>query len=127
MNNNEQYYICKSYKIKPTIGKYSLKSATYLLLMKFNVKQRDGPARVGELTIVKKMVITPNILFIDTDRFKAPSFADIILTNIDSKTDKPVLKFSNNLLLEKFIIDQNEDSLIKTINDDISIVLFATQ
>jgi len=49
--------------------------------MQFNVKKRYGPARIGELSVDDKRVVTPNILFVDTTRFKAPNFADILITN----------------------------------------------
>ena len=57
--------------------------------MKFSVKLRDGPARIGELLIDNKQVVTPNILFVNTGRFKAPNFADIIATNTKRHKDKP--------------------------------------
>jgi archaeosine synthase len=58
--------------------------------MEFNVKNRDGPARTGELLIGEdKRVSTPNILFIETSRFKAPDFADVLITY--GKQGKPTL------------------------------------
>ena len=47
--------------------------------MQFNIKHRDGPARIGEIVIDGNKVISPNILFVNTDRFKAPYFADLII------------------------------------------------
>jgi queuine/archaeosine tRNA-ribosyltransferase len=49
--------------------------------MQFNIKCRDGPARIGELLIKDKKITTPTIAFIDTSRFKAPDFADFLITN----------------------------------------------
>jgi archaeosine synthase len=69
--------------------------------MEFNIKKRDGPARTGELTVNAKKIITPNILFVDTQRFKAPDFADVLLTNEKKTTRKPILKFSDKLLIQK--------------------------
>ena len=71
-------------------------------IMNFEVKKRDGPARIGELKIDDKRVITPNILFVNTSRFKAPDFADAIITNSDLEIEKPALKilggmFSQNI------------------------------
>jgi queuine/archaeosine tRNA-ribosyltransferase len=57
--------------------------------MQFSVNKRDGPARIGELVIEDKRVTTPNILFVNTSRFKAPDYADFIITNKDPKTKKP--------------------------------------
>ena len=57
--------------------------------MQFSVKNRDGPARIGELFIEDKIVITPNILFVNTSRTKAPNFADILITNNNQKIKKP--------------------------------------
>ena len=55
--------------------------------MKFKIKQRDGPARIGNLTIDNKENITPNIFFINTSRFKAPDFADVMISDEDIKTN----------------------------------------
>ena len=65
--------------------------------MQFQVKSRDGPARIGELLIENKKIVTPNILFIDTKRFKAPSFADFLITNIDFVSKKPSIKIIDSL------------------------------
>ena len=63
--------------------------------MRFEVKIRDGPARIGELLIEDKTVITPNIFFVNTSRFKAPNFADILITNDNLKTEKTTLSIGN--------------------------------
>ncbi|MCK4995460.1 MAG: DUF5591 domain-containing protein [Thermoplasmatales archaeon] len=73
--------------------------------MQFNVKQRDGPSRIGELLIDNKQVVTPNILYVNTDRFKAPNFADIITTNTKGRKDKPSLQ------IPKQSIHLTEDTL----------------
>ena len=62
------------------------------MIMQFSVEKRDGPARIGEFITEDKKITTPNILFINTSRFKAPSFADILITNDNLKTEKPTLK-----------------------------------
>jgi archaeosine synthase len=84
--------------------------------MDFQVKFRDGPARIGHLTLNKKTIVTPNILFLDTSRCKAPAFSDILLTNRALKTKKPTLqigesifsttknKIQKNLGLENYLI-----------------------
>jgi len=61
--------------------------------MQFNVKKRDELSRIGELLIDDKRIVTPNILSVNTNRFKAFDKADIILSNDKVKTNKPVLKF----------------------------------
>jgi len=63
------------------------------MTMQFSVKNRDGPARIGELLVEDEIVITPNILFVNTSRIKAPNFADILVTNDNQKIKKPY--FSN--------------------------------
>ena len=64
--------------------------------MQFSVKNRDGPARIGELFIEDKIVITPNILFVNTSRTKAPNFADILITNDNQKIKKPTIRIGNS-------------------------------
>lgn len=71
--------------------------------MQFNAKERDGPARIGELLVDDKRVVTPNILFVDTDRFKAPNFADILITNNKRRKYKPILQISSQFIYPKDI------------------------
>jgi archaeosine synthase len=61
--------------------------------MKFYVKKRDELSRIGEIIIDDKKVVTPNILSVNTNRFKAFDNAEVILSNIEVKTNKPILKF----------------------------------
>lgn len=85
--------------------------------MQFQVKKRDGPARIGELTLMDKKIITPNILFIDTNRFKAPGFADLLITNTNCKTTKPSFKISDyffypkELELSELKIEKKENNI----------------
>ena len=65
--------------------------------MQFNIKYRDGPARIGELLVNDKKIITPTIAFIHTPRFKAPDFADFLITNDNLKTEKPALQVGNSI------------------------------
>jgi archaeosine synthase alpha-subunit len=65
--------------------------------MNFRVQYRDGPARIGQLSIHEQNVVTPNILFVHTKRCSAPEFADILLTDKTIKTNKPVVRIHNNL------------------------------
>ncbi|MDH7516912.1 MAG: archaeosine synthase subunit alpha [Candidatus Thermoplasmatota archaeon] len=75
--------------------------------MQFSVNKRDGPARIGELTIEDKIVTTPNILFVNTSRFKAPDFADILITNKDLKTKKPMIKILESMFSSHQPEDEN--------------------
>ncbi len=64
--------------------------------MQLNVNKRDGPSRIGELIIDDYKIITPNIFFVNTSRFKAPDFADIIVTNNNLDRKKPILRISSD-------------------------------
>jgi len=64
--------------------------------MNFRVHNRDGPARIGQLTIDEKIVVTPNILFLHTSRCKAPEFSDILLTNETRKTKIPTIRIGES-------------------------------
>ena len=77
--------------------------------MQFNIKNRNGPGRIAEVAINNKKIVTPNILYINTKRFKAPEFADILISNESVKTDKPSLIFTGKLVLKRKI----EDSCIR--------------
>ena len=104
--------------------------------MQFDVNTRDGPARTGELLIKNKKIVTPNILFVDTKRFKAPKSADIILTNSKSQKNKASIQISNQFIYPKdtpkephlsvinkkekkefYIIPGNKDIIDETLND----------
>jgi archaeosine synthase len=61
--------------------------------MQFYVKKRDELARLGKFQIDDKIIETPNILSLNTKRFKAFHKADIIFSDDIVKTNKPVLKF----------------------------------
>ena len=61
--------------------------------MQYRIKAKDELAKIGELTLNDKKIITPNILSVNTDRFKAFDKADVILSNDKVKTNKPVFKF----------------------------------
>jgi len=76
--------------------------------MAYNIKVRDGPARIGEFDINGKKIITPNILFINTSKFTAPSFAEVIITNNQNITDKPSLKVSKSLFFNSHLKNKDE-------------------
>ena len=81
--------------------------------MLFSVNERDGPARTGEFIIKNKQVKTPNIFYVHTDRFNAPDFAYIIITNSKQQKGKPTLKISNHLIYPKDIPRELHLSAIK--------------
>ena len=80
-------------------------------IMRFEVKNRDGPARIGELLIKDRKITTPNILFVNTSRFKAPNFADILLTNNNIKTERSTLRIGDDAF----------SSLASEVNGELSI------
>jgi len=81
--------------------------------MQFSVNERDGPARTGEFVIENKQVRTPNIFYVHTDRFNAPDFADILITNSKQQKGKPTLKVSNHFIYPKDIPKELHLSEIK--------------
>lgn len=95
--------------------------------MNIKVKKRDGLGKTAEIIINEKKIVTPNILFIHTKRFKAPNFADAILNNIDLNTDKPLLKFKEINFFENPIFELNNDTILKKIYQDIFVFLYSSQ
>ena len=77
--------------------------------MEFSVKKRFGPGRIGELKIDSLKIITPNLLFVDTKRFNPPDFSEILITNEKKKTTKPILEFTDKLLIKR--IEKNYDPI----------------
>jgi predicted RNA-binding protein len=77
--------------------------------MEFSVKKKYGPGRIGELKIDTFKIITPNLLFLETNRFNSPDFSDILITNENRKITKPNLRFSDKLLIKR--IEQTYDPL----------------
>ncbi len=88
------------------------------MLMHFRAIKRDGPARFGEFTIDDVEIKTPNILFLNTKRFNSPKFANILITNVKNKTKKPVLNFSEKLILKR-IKDENNKFCIVEANENL--------
>ncbi len=81
--------------------------------MQFNIKIRDGPARIGEFLFDNRKIVTPNILFLDTERFKATNLADVLITNNELLKDKPTLKIPNHFFYPKDIPKELHLPLIK--------------
>ncbi len=69
--------------------------------MKFQIHHKDGPARTGLLTLEKKEVPIPGILFLHTSRHPGPSFAEILLTNSSVKTKKPCIHIGGSIFSAK--------------------------
>ncbi|HWR64122.1 MAG TPA: archaeosine synthase subunit alpha [Candidatus Thermoplasmatota archaeon] len=69
--------------------------------MDFQVKVRDGPARIGQCTFNKETIVTPNILFLQTSRCNAPTFSDILLTNRTLRTKKPTIQIGESIFSPK--------------------------
>jgi archaeosine synthase len=65
--------------------------------MDFQVKIRDGPARIAHFIHNNETILTPNILFLQTTRCKAPEFSDIFLTNMTLKTKKPTVQIGESI------------------------------
>jgi len=86
--------------------------------MQFSIRQRDGPARIGELNLEKKKIKTPNIFFVNTKRFKAPDFAEIHLpkqiekeSHVISSEDE-LKKITPNLVIIRYasqLLNQNKN------------------
>ena len=84
--------------------------------MLFKIKKRDGAARIGEFLIEKKEIKTPNILYLNTIRFKAPDFGKIVITNKKNKIKIPSLKFTRNSLFSEIKEKNNEFCFISENN-----------
>ena len=89
--------------------------------MSYRIKKRDGPARIS---VSEEKITTPNILYIDTKRHKAPSFADIVLTDKNKKI--PSLYFDKTFFEENKNIDV-EDYFLDLKNKDIVVLKYALQ
>ncbi|MFH1101300.1 MAG: archaeosine synthase subunit alpha [Methanobacteriota archaeon] len=59
--------------------------------MQYSVLKRDGPARIGNLTLNTTSITTPSIAFVHTSRCPSPEFADLLLTNDNEKHEKPAI------------------------------------
>ena len=81
--------------------------------MEYNIKIRDGPARIGEFLLDNRKIVTPNILFLDTKRFKAINLADVLITNSKIQKDKLTLKISNQFFYPKDMPKELNLALIK--------------
>jgi len=78
--------------------------------MSFKIIARDETSKIGEIKLNNKNIIFPNILFVDTDRFKSPNFSEINLTDINKNFDEFLdlenkeffFKFNSNILAVKY-------------------------
>jgi archaeosine synthase len=55
--------------------------------MQFEVKKRDGSARIGFLTINSKKIVTPNIVYTRSRNIEAPRTAEIVITKEPSRSE----------------------------------------
>ena len=77
--------------------------------MRFEVKNRDGAARIGQIHILDEKTTTPNVVFINTSRFQAPDFADFVIQNEDLKSEKILFKVGNSIFSNE--INKKNDEL----------------
>ena len=88
--------------------------------MQFITKLKDCHAKIGQFTINKKSVITPNIFFIKTKRFQPPCFADIFLSYDGKATNKPIINAKKNNL-------EDREDFYKYKKKDLIIIKYASQ
>ena len=68
--------------------------------MKFKIKERDGPGRIGEIVLSEEKISSPNIFFIETKRLNPPDFSEIILTN-NKNNNKAFLEIKREYFFPK--------------------------
>ena len=68
--------------------------------MDFRLQNTDGPAQSGILSCNDGVIETPNILFIQTKRYSAPDFAQILLTKEKQRAHTPQFIIGNNIFTE---------------------------
>ncbi|MCK5548183.1 MAG: hypothetical protein KAI64_04165, partial [Thermoplasmata archaeon] len=66
----------------------------------FEVLDRDGMARVGSWKYGELKISTPALMFVDTDRIKAPEEADVILTTGEKDRSKSSVSIPEYRFLE---------------------------
>ncbi|PNX50281.1 MAG: hypothetical protein BV456_07195 [Thermoplasmata archaeon M8B2D] len=95
--------------------------------MNFIIRERDGPARLGTFILNGEKVITPNILFVDTDRFNAPDFAEITITNNNRSFKKPVLKIPKDINFNQSFFEEENNYFSPLQYKDLFIIKYASQ
>ncbi len=95
--------------------------------MNFRILKQDGPGHIGEIKIKNKKINSPNILFVDTNRFKAPVFSEIVLTNKEKDFEKPSVKSLENVDLDKDFCSIKENNLQKIDETKIYVLKYAYQ
>ncbi|PKK81246.1 MAG: hypothetical protein CVT47_03430, partial [Thermoplasmata archaeon HGW-Thermoplasmata-2] len=58
-------------------------------MITFEIDRRDCNGRAGKIKTARGEAPTPNVLFIETERFPAPECAELILSDKEIKTGKP--------------------------------------
>jgi len=98
--------------------------------MQFSVNKRDGPARIGKLVIKNKDITTPNILFVNTNRFKAPDFSEVHLDelkipdsffypkDVPKELHEALIKISKKKNVECYIVPGNKDVIDVALKDN---------
>jgi len=98
--------------------------------MQFSLNKRDGPARIGKLTISDKEITTPNILFVNTNRFKAPDFAEVHLDefkipnsffypkDVPKELHEAAIKISKKKNVECYVVPGNKDVFDAALKDN---------
>ncbi|PNX46445.1 MAG: hypothetical protein BV457_07700, partial [Thermoplasmata archaeon M9B1D] len=95
--------------------------------MNFIIRERDGPARLGTFILNGEKVITPNILFVDTDRFNASDFAEITITNNNRSFKKPVLKIPKDINFNQSFFEEENNYFSPLQYKDLFIIKYASQ
>jgi archaeosine synthase alpha-subunit len=95
--------------------------------MELKIKVKDGPGRIGKLIINEEQILTPNIIFINTDRFKSPDFSDLLISNVSLDTKKPVLEYKNKAIPKDFLKLDEKDYYFQDKKTGVTIVEYANQ
>jgi archaeosine synthase len=66
--------------------------------MQFKLEKTDEIAQTGKIKINNEEIKTPNIIFLNTNRFKAPDFAEITITDLNKNS-----KNQNCIFIDKSI------------------------
>ncbi len=95
--------------------------------MNFRILNQDGPGHIGEIKIKNKKINSPNILFIDSKRFKSPSFSEIVLTKTDKDFEKSSIKFLENIDTDKDFFQIKENNFHKIDETNIYFLKYSKQ
>ena len=82
--------------------------------MHFRLQNTDGPAQYGMLHLEKHLVEIPNLLFVQTKRFHAPSVAQMIVTNETHVFDVPTISLGENIFIKSDLDEKNRNSCLSS-------------